>query len=79
MPGSRLLLLAHVRFDSGTASDRPRGGHQRQKSDDLIDDLELQLGTTATDYLQVRLTYCHSGFPGHDNNMSIGSMAPRKN
>ena len=35
----------------------------RQESDELIEDLEHQLGSTLTEYLCVRVAYRHSGFP----------------
>lgn len=60
-PGSRLLQLAQVRF-LPAAPTKPRT-HTRQNSDDLIEDLEHHLGDTTTEYLQVRVTYHHSGFP----------------
>src|SRR3569833_568508 len=54
--GSRLLLLVQVQL--GENQDRiHHRGHVRQQSDDLMDDLELQLGSTNIVYLQVRLTY----------------------
>lgn len=56
-PGSRLLFIAHIRLGPAVRY-RPRT-HVRQKSDDLIEDL----GGTVTEYLRVRVAYCHSGFP----------------
>ncbi|KAK4463692.1 hypothetical protein QBC42DRAFT_222120 [Cladorrhinum samala] len=61
-PGSRLLLVAHVRL-LPTAVPRSRNHLFRQSSDDLMEDLEYHLGSTMTEYLQVRMTYRHSGFP----------------
>ncbi|KAK0715752.1 hypothetical protein B0H67DRAFT_581519 [Lasiosphaeris hirsuta] len=56
--------MAHVRFLPSPPPRHPaRGGHIRQSSEDLIQDLEHHLGSTMTEYLQVRLTYRHSGFP----------------
>ncbi|KAH6856594.1 hypothetical protein B0I37DRAFT_79263 [Chaetomium sp. MPI-CAGE-AT-0009] len=60
-PGSRLLLIAHIRL--GPAARYRSRTHVRQKSDDLIEDLEHELGGTVTEYLRVRVSYCHSGFP----------------
>ncbi|KAK4193692.1 hypothetical protein QBC35DRAFT_421860 [Podospora australis] len=60
-PGSRLLVVVHVRL-SPAASPRQRRNPQ-QSSDDLMEDLEHHLGSTMTEYLQVRLNYRHSGFP----------------
>ncbi|KAK3990088.1 hypothetical protein QBC44DRAFT_395267 [Cladorrhinum sp. PSN332] len=61
-PGSRLLLVAHVRL-LPAAVPRSRNHQFRQSSDDLMEDLEFHLGSTMTEYLQVRMTYRHSGFP----------------
>lgn len=45
----------------------PSRRHVRHNSDDLFEDLEHQLGSTLTEYLEVRLTYKHSAFPqDHD-------------
>ncbi|KAK0672281.1 hypothetical protein QBC41DRAFT_217558 [Cercophora samala] len=61
-PGSRLLVVAHVRLlPSANAHRLRRNAHQ--SSDDLMEDLEHHLGSTMTEYLQVRITYRHSGFP----------------
>lgn len=40
-----------------------RGGHSRQQSDELIEDLEFQLGDSQMDYVRVSLSYAHSAFP----------------
>ncbi|KAK3688508.1 hypothetical protein B0T22DRAFT_512051 [Podospora appendiculata] len=80
-PGSRLLVVAHIRLLSGASSSSPPAtaaaaaaaaprGHARQSSDDLIEDLEYQLGSTATEYLQVRMTYRHSVFPQRGDDAS---------
>ncbi|KAK4662762.1 hypothetical protein QC763_603460 [Podospora pseudopauciseta] len=61
-PGSRLLVVVHVRLlPSANAHRLRRKAHQ--SSDDLIEDLEHHLGSTMTEYLRVRVTYRHSGFP----------------
>ncbi|KAK3323488.1 hypothetical protein B0T19DRAFT_205929 [Cercophora scortea] len=89
-PGSRLLVVAHIRLLSAAtattataaAASSPsppaRGGHARQSSDDLIEDLEYQLGSTATEYLQVRITYRHSAFPqrGDDGSLAADPRRP---
>ncbi|KAK4231420.1 hypothetical protein QBC38DRAFT_355000 [Podospora fimiseda] len=61
-PGSRLLLVAHIRL-LPAAVPRSQNHQFRQSSDDLMEDLEFHLGSTMTEYLQVRMTYRHSGFP----------------
>ncbi|KAK4126170.1 hypothetical protein N657DRAFT_567360 [Parathielavia appendiculata] len=60
-PGTRLLFVTHIRLQP--AARRLGHSHVRQNSDKLIEDLEHQLGGTVTEYVQVRLTYRHSGFP----------------
>ncbi|KLU86185.1 hypothetical protein MAPG_05202, partial [Magnaporthiopsis poae ATCC 64411] len=64
-PGARLLALAHIQLEPTDAASASPGREpgQRHDSDELMRDLELQLGTTRTDYLRVCLTYRHSGFP----------------
>ncbi|KAK1998660.1 hypothetical protein LX36DRAFT_22458 [Colletotrichum falcatum] len=56
-----ILLLVHVLLD------RPRpekqAGHIRQRSDELIKDLQYQLGDSRLDYVQVVVRYNHSAFP----------------
>ena len=37
--------------------------HVRQKSDELIEDLEVQLGTSQISYMRIKVTYSHSAFP----------------
>jgi len=61
--GSSVFLLAHIRIDSENIRRRGRNGHARQKSDELIEDLELQLGSFVVGYMQVRVSYSHSAFP----------------
>ncbi|KAK4251524.1 hypothetical protein C7999DRAFT_27941 [Corynascus novoguineensis] len=60
-PDSRVLFVAHIRLGP-LAHHRPRT-HVRQNSDDLIEDLEHELGGTVTEYLRVCVTYRHSEFP----------------
>ncbi|KAK0627206.1 hypothetical protein B0T14DRAFT_131281 [Immersiella caudata] len=62
-PGSRLLIMAHIQLSSPAVFGCRARGHVRQSSDDLIQDLEHALGTTTTEYLHIRITYRHSGFP----------------
>ncbi|KAK3379947.1 hypothetical protein B0T24DRAFT_176105 [Lasiosphaeria ovina] len=74
-PGSRLLVVAHVRLLSTSLSSYNTRGHARQSSDDLIKDLEYQLGSTTVEYLQVRVTYRHSGFPQQHGPPSLYNTA----
>lgn len=62
-PGSAILVLVNVELNLVNYS-RIRG-HIRSNSDDLIEDLEDQLGSAQCDYLTVSLIYQHSAFaPG---------------
>ncbi|KAI1083502.1 hypothetical protein F5B20DRAFT_407936 [Whalleya microplaca] len=66
-PGSSLLILACIQVDAPRKSEP---GAITRKSDDLIADLELQLGDIKTEYVQIRVNYCHSAFPAIKNNTS---------
>ncbi|KAI1877434.1 hypothetical protein JX265_003442 [Neoarthrinium moseri] len=62
VPGSSHLTLAHLQL--GALPPPPRTARDAaQPADDLIADLEYQLGNVETELLAVRLSYCHSGFP----------------
>ncbi|KAI0014368.1 hypothetical protein F4779DRAFT_612663 [Xylariaceae sp. FL0662B] len=59
-PGASLLILACIHLD---APRGPEPGAVRRNSDDLIADLELQLGGIRTEYVQIGVKYSHSAFP----------------
>lgn len=59
--GSRLLVLANVELRLPNYSRLV--GHIRSQSDELMEDLEHQLGSAACDYLRVNLVYRHTAFP----------------
>ncbi|KAK4146800.1 uncharacterized protein C8A04DRAFT_25368 [Dichotomopilus funicola] len=59
--GSRQLVVAHIRLER--AVRHRQRTHVRQRSDELIEDLEHELSGIVTEYLHVRVTYRHSGFP----------------
>ncbi|KAI1806160.1 hypothetical protein F4811DRAFT_560620 [Daldinia bambusicola] len=59
-PGTSILLLACIRLGNSNLI-KPRAS--RHDPNGLIADLENQLGSARTEYLQVRVHYCHSGFP----------------
>ncbi|RDA84689.1 hypothetical protein CP532_2773 [Ophiocordyceps camponoti-leonardi (nom. inval.)] len=68
--GSSLLLIVHVQRKTQSQGRRLRHQqqqhqHTRQNSDDLMEDLELQLGTSV--FMNVRVRYSHSAFPEHHN------------
>ncbi|KAI3397759.1 hypothetical protein diail_10412 [Diaporthe ilicicola] len=58
--GSEILVLVNVELDLANHS-RIRG-HIRSHSDDLMEDLEDQLGSAQCEYLTVSLIYQHSAF-----------------
>ncbi|KAJ4389975.1 hypothetical protein N0V93_007448 [Gnomoniopsis smithogilvyi] len=74
--GSKALVLVNVELDL-TNFSRLRG-HIRSRSDELMEDLENQLGSLQYEYLKVNLVYRHSifssaaVFPG--NASSIGGI-----
>lgn len=69
--GSAILVLVNVELNLANYS-RSRG-HIRSSSDDLIEDLEDQLGSAQCEYLRVSLIYQHSAFaPGiRDSNRGV--------
>ncbi|KAK2063513.1 hypothetical protein LY76DRAFT_612898 [Colletotrichum caudatum] len=56
-----ILLLVHVLLDR--PHPRKQAGHVRQRSDELIEDLQYQLGDSWLDYVRVVVKYNHSAFP----------------
>uniref|UniRef100_A0A8H7TTL0 Uncharacterized protein n=1 Tax=Bionectria ochroleuca TaxID=29856 RepID=A0A8H7TTL0_BIOOC len=59
--GSSILLLAEIRIDTDQKClQRPVQGHVRQKSEELIEDLEIQLGSSQFNYMHVKVSYAHS-------------------
>jgi hypothetical protein len=63
--GSSVLLLAHIGFIDEWP---PAGGSQqiRQKSDELIEDLEIQLGASQVAFAKIKVSFAHSAFPERD-------------
>lgn len=59
-PGSSHLTLALVSL--GPLKAPRKSSTDTTQSDSLIADLEHQLGDTRTNFLEVGLSYCHSGF-----------------
>ncbi|KAI1503927.1 hypothetical protein F5X99DRAFT_80420 [Biscogniauxia marginata] len=60
-PGSSLLLLANVHI--GALQPSQTNTTPQHESNSMIADLEHQLGSFEVEYLQVRVSYSHSGFP----------------
>ncbi|KAI1142310.1 hypothetical protein F5Y05DRAFT_221712 [Hypoxylon sp. FL0543] len=65
-PGSSLLMLACIRLGASSGQTHRALKHE---PDNLIEDLEFQLGSIQTEYVHVRLNYCHSGFPAFRNTL----------
>lgn len=64
-------MMVHVHLDTtrGKSRHNPqeyRSPSQKNQSDQLLKDLELQLGATSQEYMQIQLKYSHSGFPTRD-------------
>ncbi|KAI0387695.1 hypothetical protein F5Y04DRAFT_9911 [Hypomontagnella monticulosa] len=66
-PGSNHLILARVGVGASKAQN---SGASRRDADNLIADLEHQLGDFQTEYLQVKVNYYHSGFPEFGNTLA---------
>lgn len=62
--GSSILLLVQVVLQPRVALSSPRQHkHARQISEELMEDLQLQLGNSIMDYLSIQVSYSHSAFP----------------
>ncbi|KAL5594599.1 hypothetical protein BROUX41_001518 [Berkeleyomyces rouxiae] len=60
---SSILYLVKVLMQPRPSMQRRRGFSRSHTSDDLFDDLELHLGNITRDYLVIRFSYNHTGFP----------------
>lgn len=62
--GSSILLLVQVVLQPRVAlSSLRQHKHTRQMSEELMEDLQLQLGDSIMDYLSIQVSYSHSAFP----------------
>jgi hypothetical protein len=61
--GSSILLLVHVRLAEDSDNSPSQGVHSRQNSDELIEELEMQLGDSWMEYMHITVSYSHSAFP----------------
>ncbi|KAM0810451.1 hypothetical protein AB5N19_10800 [Seiridium cardinale] len=61
IPGSSHLTLAHLKL--GPLQPLQKTATYTNETDNLIADLEYQLGDTKTNFMEVTLSYSHSGFP----------------
>ncbi|KAG5930290.1 hypothetical protein E4U53_002267 [Claviceps sorghi] len=60
--GTSVLLVVHVQLDGKTDGGDGRG-HSRCRSEELMEELELQLGHVRSQLLRVTISYRHSAFP----------------
>ncbi|KAG6234183.1 hypothetical protein E4U26_005919 [Claviceps purpurea] len=63
--GTSVLLIVHLQLN--TADDQGAWGHSRCRSEELMDELELQLGDVQTQLMSVKISYLHSAFPKINN------------
>ncbi|KAF7550040.1 hypothetical protein G7046_g8142 [Stylonectria norvegica] len=74
--GSSVLILAKLQVSVKSASQvKGNSAHVRQKSDDLIEDLEVELGDSQVGYMQIVVTYSHSAFPHLANTESVDGVS----
>ncbi|RMJ17887.1 hypothetical protein BHE90_004282 [Fusarium euwallaceae] len=73
--GSSALLLTQIQVDVKLGTRNGKQGNPQPQSDDLIEDLEAELGSSHVEYIEVRLSYRHSAFPtSRDNDIQAGGM-----
>ncbi|KAL7916092.1 hypothetical protein GGI35DRAFT_18957 [Trichoderma velutinum] len=76
--GSSVLLLVHVacqlqlESSSSFSSVLKQHKHIRQRSDELMEDLQLQLGDSLMTYMSIHVSYSHSAFPS--KSASVGAV-----
>ncbi|KAG6301472.1 hypothetical protein E4U09_005201 [Claviceps aff. purpurea] len=63
--GTSVLLIVHLQLN--TADNQGAWGHSRCRSEELMDELELQLGDVQTQLMSVKISYLHSAFPKINN------------
>ncbi|PKK47710.1 hypothetical protein CI102_8586 [Trichoderma harzianum] len=79
--GSSVLLLVHVMCQLGIGSSSSlsfapkQHKHIRQRSDELMEDLELQLGDSLMTYMSIRVSYSHSAFPSRSTSVGAVEMS----
>ncbi|KJK80256.1 hypothetical protein H634G_04495 [Metarhizium anisopliae BRIP 53293] len=59
--GTSVLIVVHVQLHCATR--RPEMGHTRSRSNELMEELERQLGNVQTQLMNIRVSYHHSAFP----------------
>ena len=63
--GTSVLLIVHLQLHG--KDDKGSRGHIRCRSEELMEELELQLGDVRTQLLTVNISYLHSAFPTINN------------
>ncbi|ATY59232.1 ubiquitin-conjugating enzyme [Cordyceps militaris] len=74
--GSKVLLLAQICIDSKSIA-RQTKAPKRQNSEELMADLESQLGDSQMPYMKVRITYSHSAFSDYFGHEILVGVAQR--
>ncbi|OAA47708.1 hypothetical protein NOR_02198 [Metarhizium rileyi] len=59
--GTSVLVMVHIRLHTTTRGTEM--GHARPKSNELMEELERQLGDVQTQLMNIRVLYHHSAFP----------------
>jgi hypothetical protein len=59
--GTSVLIIVHVGFQF--PAGRGEVGHVRSKSNELMEELEFQLGNMQAQLMNIRVSYHHSAFP----------------
>ncbi|KPM38763.1 hypothetical protein AK830_g7820 [Neonectria ditissima] len=71
---SSILVLAQIQIDAKNAPQarKARRGHVRHNSEDLMEDLAVELGDARLGYAHIRVSYRHSAFPTFKDATSVG-------
>ncbi|EJP69532.1 uncharacterized protein BBA_01497 [Beauveria bassiana ARSEF 2860] len=74
---SDTLILAQIRINPELIARRVSKAHRRHKSDELMADLESQLGDSQMPYMKVKVTYSHSAFSDYFGHEILVGVAQR--
>ncbi|OAR02431.1 hypothetical protein LLEC1_03695 [Akanthomyces lecanii] len=72
-----VLILAQIRINPKSVARYANRAHRRHKSDELIADLENQLGDSQMAYMKVKVTYSHSAFSDYFGHEILVGVAQR--
>lgn len=74
--GSGVLLLAQIRFKpENRLAANGRKQHVRQTSEELIEDLEMQLGDFPMETMHIKVSYSHSAFPENPSTETLDGVS----